>query len=177
MQLPLRPPYELVEEQAFSGPTLHMELQERLDSRTMPTCYTSRPVVESSNTPVLAFAIYTDGRPYSNTDTVIGMWSVCALAASRSFIGLLRKRVLCTCGCRDRCTFFLIMSWLRWAIGVMASGVYLAARHDGSAFQASEGFRQSLAGSKLKFRCMTSYSKEIGLSLQRGSGTPPIRVL
>ena len=50
MKLPLRPPYEIVEQEAASDPSLLLKLQEALDRGNMPTCCTPHPVVLGSDT-------------------------------------------------------------------------------------------------------------------------------
>eukprot|EP00974_Lingulodinium_polyedra_P110590 10694071-Lingulodinium_polyedra.AAC.1 len=159
MTLPVRPPYELVDEEAASDPSLLLRLQEAKDAGHLPACYTSHPVVVSSEEPVLPYSIFMDGLPYSNSDSVVGIWLVSMLTGWRGFIGMIRKRVLCSCGCRGRCTFFEIMSWLRWAIAAMCAGIYPAARHDGSPFTGQEPFRASKAGHRMKFKSIVQFFK------------------
>ena len=158
MRMALKPVHELVESSVEANPALPDLLAEAKAKGSLPPCYDHHPVVRSSPAPVLPFALYMDGLQYSLVDTVIGIWLVNLLTGARQVIGLVRKRILCACGCRGRDTFFAIMAWLRWSLRVAASGYHPMMRHDGAPFE-GDALRQEVAGSPLRMRSAILFMK------------------
>ena len=155
----MRPVHELVEEAVDADPYLPQRLTEAIDAAELPPCYDKHPVVRSSVLPVLPYALYTDGLPYSMVDSVVGIWLVSLLTGARQMIAVVRKKMLCQCGCRGRDTFYAIMSWLRWSLQVCASGRHPTTRHDRARFFPKESFREEVAGSPLRVGAAILYIK------------------
>eukprot|EP00969_Alexandrium_andersonii_P094284 4166027-Alexandrium_andersonii.AAC.1 len=91
-----------------------------------------------------------DGVAYSEADTVVGVWMTNQVTERRHLIGLIRKRIVCACGCRGWCTWHPLLCFLKWSIAAMAAGVFPQTRHDGKPFAASEETRQELGGKPLR---------------------------
>ena len=60
------------------------------------------------------------------------------ISGSRTLACVLRKSSLCQCGCRGYCTLFPVLNVLRWSIGVMETGYFPSARHDGSSWHSTD---------------------------------------
>ena len=90
--------------------------------------YIEHPIVrkaeaEGSELP-LPISIYLDGVPYSHVDSVIGFWLIFMLTGARVCIGVLRKKLMCKCGCRGWCTLYPIFRWLAWSLKSIALGLF-----------------------------------------------------
>ena len=160
MSLPLRPPHEILDTDIADEPGLLLKLREKMDDGTLPPAYTEHPVVQASqDDPVVPLALYMDGVQYSQVDSVVGIWLINLLTSVRYMIGLVRKRVLCRCGCRGRDTFQPIMEWVKWSTRCCANGVYPMRRHDGSPFTEEEQHRADRAGSLMRLKAAVVYVK------------------
>lgn len=91
-------------------------------------------VVNNPGQLVAPLAIYMDALPYSLVDSVLGVWLVNLVTGGRHVLLLLRKRMVCACGCRGWCTYFLVLSWIHWFIECLAKGRNPERRHDGTPF-------------------------------------------
>lgn len=159
IMLPLRPPHELIEEEAKNTPGLRFKLREAVDAGRLPPAYTSHPVVAEAIEPPLPVALYCDSVSYTRADSVVGVWVINLITGLRHMVGLLRKAIVCQCGCRGHCTWWPILNFLRWSFAAMARGVYPARRHDDTRFRAEEDFRQEAAGKPMAFRGVMLWAK------------------
>ena len=101
----------------------------------LPRSYYDDPIVERyPGTDVYPFALYIDGVPYSNTDSVVGVWCANTLSNQRSLVATVRKRILCRCGCKGWCTYYALFDWIAWGMEAASNGRYPNARHDGTRF-------------------------------------------
>ena len=157
--LTLAPPHEILNTEIAAEAGIGFKLHEAIATNQLPPAYTEHPVVQGSETPVIPVALYMDSVPYSQTDSVIGIWLISMLTGTRYMIGVVRKRVLCQCGCRGRDTFHPILSFLRWSLRCCAEGKYPDCRHDGSPFTATDAQRAALAGRPLQFKAAVVHLK------------------
>eukprot|EP00969_Alexandrium_andersonii_P163147 7212962-Alexandrium_andersonii.AAC.1 len=87
MTLPFRPPHELLEEDAEADPGMVLKVQEK--AAELPPAYHNHPVVEAAGTDVVVpLQLYLDGVPYSEVDSVVGIWAVNLATQGRYFVGL-----------------------------------------------------------------------------------------
>ena len=103
---------------------------------------------------VAAVGIYMDALPYSQVDSVLGVWAINLVTGARHVMMLLRKRMACACGCRGWCTYHGILHFIHWVIQCLASGINPLQRHDGSSFESSfhDELRSQAAGAVLTFK-------------------------
>ena len=47
---------------------------------------------------------------------------------------IVRKRIVCQCGCREWCTYYTVSVFVEWCLRCLAGGVFLSTRHDGLPF-------------------------------------------
>eukprot|EP00969_Alexandrium_andersonii_P291546 12886049-Alexandrium_andersonii.AAC.1 len=66
----------------------------------LPPAYTQHAVVQGSPSRVWPIAVYMDGVAYTQSDTVVGMWVTNMVSQTRHLVALVRKRLLCRCGCK-----------------------------------------------------------------------------
>ena len=109
-----------------------LRLREAIEEDDVPPCYHDHPVVTKygASACVFPWGLYMDGVPYSIEDSVIGFWLVDLLTSERILFYVLRRRTLCTCGCRGWCTFAVVFMYILWQLFAMAEGVMPRARHD-----------------------------------------------
>ena len=77
-------------------------LTEAIESNGLPPAYVDNPTVQTcaANEPVVPVALYVDGVPYSHVDGAIGFWLINMVTQLRVLSVMLRKKLLCKCGCR-----------------------------------------------------------------------------
>jgi len=162
VDLPTRPPHELLAEEVSSNGAIPTLMQEMIDAGSLPESYFTNPVVqraEGSGARPLPVGLYMDGVPYTLTDTVVAIWLINLVTGARHVAALVRKSIVCECGCRGRCTFWPILRFLLWSIRVMSQGFFPDHRHDEPIFRSSESFRQELAGKPLGYTAAVVWLK------------------
>ena len=126
----------------------------------LPPRYWRHPVVqEHPQELVLPIALYLDGVPYSQTDSVIGWWCQNLISGDRIMYGLLRKRNTCQCGCRGWCSFFQFFNFTAWGIACLGDKQHALERHDKTPWRVSDSQREAKAGGEIIIRCACLYLK------------------
>ena len=145
-------------------------LEHKKATDDLPLCYHHHPVVSGAQEGECVFpvAIYIDGVPYSITDSVIGIWLINILDGRRYLVSVLRKRLLCMCGCRGWCTFYHFFCMIKWMLEALARGMFPSERYDGD-WRDSDLIRSQKAGQPFGFKCACLYMKgdwsELGVTL------------
>ena len=145
-------------------------LAEKKRASDLPLCYTEHPIVQGAQPGelVIPIGVYLDGVPYSQTDSVIGMWLINLLDQRRYLMALVRKRNLCMCGCRGWCSFYGFFCMIHWVLQALARGQFPDDRFDG-AWQPSDVVRSEKSGRPFNFKCACLYVKgdwsELGVTL------------
>lgn len=93
--LPLRPPHELIEEEASKTPRMRFRLREAIDAGRLPPAYMSHPVVAEATDPPLPVALYCDSVSYTRADSMVGVRVINLITGLRHTVGLLRKAIVC----------------------------------------------------------------------------------
>jgi len=100
----------------------------------------------------LPLALFIDGVSYSQVDTAIGFWFVNLITGARYLVAVLRKALLCECGCKGWCSLAEVFSFIHWSLKGLSEGVFPSRRHDGREFRASDRKRAEVAGQPLQGR-------------------------
>jgi hypothetical protein len=132
--------------------------------RTAPPSYTDHPVVRetpdgSPDGLVQPGALYLDGVPYANNDSIIGVWIENMINQKRYLVVVLRKKIVCRCGCRGWCTLYNIFMFLDWIIRSLALGIHPLRRHDNKEWEIGDANRAQLAGKLMRRRFCIIYVK------------------
>ena len=147
---PVKPLRELAERALADDPTANVRLQEAIERGALPPAYFSHPVVRGSPAELVTpWSIYMDSVAYSLVDSVLGVWFYNVITGHRMLVALVRKRLVCTCGCRGWCTCWPLLRFVHWSAAALASGQYPLARHDGTAWGEHDAARAELAGQPL----------------------------
>jgi hypothetical protein len=95
-------PHDVIDKDLRSDPASVLKVREAIVENALPPSYEDHHVVlrHGAATPVQPVSLYIDGVPYSLTDSVIGFWFVNEVTGRRYLIAALRKKLVCTCGCR-----------------------------------------------------------------------------
>ena len=151
----VRPPTEALNDEFNGDPTFSVKLRDSIEQHELPAAYYSHPVVLGHpDEYVVPLGVYIDGVAYSQTDTVLGFWCVNLISQSRCLLALIRKSLLCRCGCRGWCTLYPLLDWLREQCSCLAAGAFALLRHDRSAWSTQDlKFRADLAGKLLRYKC------------------------
>ena len=158
MDIPTRPAHELLAEEIAGDSSILFRAREQVEKKELPNCYYNHPVVQSSEI-VVPIGIYMDGVPYSQHDSAVGMWIVNLTTNARHVCAIIRKSIVCQCGCRGRDTFHQVMLFLRWCLCSLACGIYPDLRHDGKPFGPSDIHRAECAGKPLGFKAAVLWIK------------------
>ena len=145
-------PHEMLAKEAAQ-----LNLRALLREWEAPPNWSSHPVVqqaeaETTPDPVIPLSLFVDGVSYAKRDSLLLMSITNLLTGSKKVIAVLRKRILCKCGCRGWESLHAVFLWLRWALEVLKAGRHPEARHDGQPFSDQEPSRQRKAGKSLGFR-------------------------
>ena len=94
------PAHEAIYEDLTSDRSYSLKLEEALEDGGLPQSYLDNPVVtaEGDGRPVIPYALFFDGVPYTQTDSVVGFWLVSLLTGWRKLIMTVRKRLACGFG-------------------------------------------------------------------------------
>jgi hypothetical protein len=157
-----KPGHESLNEE-FDDPSFSVRLRECLDNPSeLPPCYDAHPtVLRHAGESVAPVAMYMDGVAYSQVDSVLAIWLINLVTQTRHLMMLVRKKVVCRCGCKGWCTYFVVLSWIKWVLSALEQGVHPDRRHDGSGFLAnlSDKVRSQKAGIRLRFRAACLWIK------------------
>ena len=136
-------------------------LEEFIADGNVPPIYDSHPVVlaHQHEAPVYPLSLFVDGVPYSHNDGVIGWWLINHVNKKRYFIGALRKKVVCQCGCKGWCTFYPIFVYIHYILKILADKIRPHSRHDGKPWGQDEVSFEAHAGEELLFRCAMLFFK------------------
>ena len=144
---PVLVPQEELNNELENTPGWTDMLEHAKEQKSFPAAYDSHPVTLANLTAyVVPIALFVDGVPYSNVDSLIGFWIINVLTQSRHLVVSLRKSLLCQCGCRGWCTFWAIFYYLHWCLACAANGRLAEGRHDNAAWRDSDAQRMALAG-------------------------------
>jgi len=157
-------PHEELERDVAADRSLRIRLREMVeDPASLPPCYWANPIVRTHGTldnPVFPMSIFVDGVAYSDVDTVVGFWVVNEVNGQRRPFGLLRKKCVCSCGCRGWCNFREFFSLLLWSQLAMARGEQPSNRHDDADWCSIwDSDRAANAGKPMLFRYCLLYFK------------------
>lgn len=147
-QLDVLPPHECLHREFEDNPSLTKQLH----TAELPQSFDRHPVALAAAGPVLPVALYMDGVQYTKVGASVIVFAVVnLLSGSRHMIRALDKKYLCRCGCRGWCTLQPIMAFLRWSIGVMATGRFPDCDHFGKTWEDCDATRFASAQSPLAF--------------------------
>ena len=136
----------------MESPEITQMLANAVASRSLPPVYLEHPVAIASGYKAQPIAFYVDGVPHSKTDGTIGFWFYFILSPKkkRHLAAVVRKSKLCKCGCRGRCTFWVIFKWVHHSLSCMAIGEHASVDWKQCAFEAGS-VRDTVAGTPLLF--------------------------
>ena len=96
-------PHERVDEDLRMREGFSAEVHDAIEFKALPRRYNEHPVVTGQppgSAPVAPFNLFVDGVAYSLTDTVIGFWLINQITGKRHLFCVVRKKLICTCGCK-----------------------------------------------------------------------------
>ena len=118
--------------------------------------YEGHPVVRAAammpeKPVVVPLSLFIDGVAYAKKDSLLVVSVQNLWTERRHIVAVLRKRVLCKCGCRGWDTLHTLFSWLRWCLQILADAKHPEQRHDGTGWQKEDKQREEVGGSGLPF--------------------------
>ena len=155
------PFHESLSDECDEDPSIATAVREKCEKGLWPRRFSEHPVVKSATADetVVPYILYLDATPYSNDDSVLGIFAYTAITEKRHLFCPLRKRDLCRCGCRGWCSLFHVFSVARWCIEAGAKGVWPDVRHDGSPFGRGDDLRAGNKGARMKHKFALLYLK------------------
>ena len=144
----------------------HEMLQRDLDKLDMKTAmkqweappnWQDHPVVKEAASdlepvPIVPLSLFIDGVSYAKRDSLLVISLTNLLSKSKFVVAILRKRMLCKCGCFGWCTLHGVFVWLKWALTILREGRHPAQRHDKQAWAMHEEKRLQNAGQRFGWK-------------------------
>ena len=94
----------------FQSQTYALQLREFIAEGSAPPSYESHPVVQRNAGRLVApLGVYMDALPYSLVDSVLGVWVINLVTGARDVLLTIRKKRVCSCGCKGWCTYYPIL--------------------------------------------------------------------
>lgn len=104
------------------------------DLSNLPPHFYDHEVVKESGPRVVPLGYFSDGVPYTKSDSFISYYLSNMNTGQRFMICSLRKSDCCQCSCRGNCTYGSVMQVISWSFNVAASGIHPAFDHRGLPF-------------------------------------------
>eukprot|EP00969_Alexandrium_andersonii_P029448 1285462-Alexandrium_andersonii.AAC.1 len=83
---------------------------------------------------------------------MIGFRLINLVSGERHTFCVMRKRLVCKCGCRGWCSYRPIFAFATWSLRALAEGKYPSERHDKKPWHASDAERAGKAGNPFKMQ-------------------------
>ena len=162
--VPVRPFHELLAHE-LQTPLSVATVRERIASNTWPRVYTNHQIVTTAapHELVVPLGVFVDAVQYggaagagrSRSTLVISLINLCT---QRRHVGVVfRKHLACNCGCRGWCSYWRLMTFLRWSINALATGSRPRLTCDGGIWPDDELARRRLAGTPFGFKGAVCY--------------------
>ena len=168
-------PHEMVDEDLRLREGLFSaDLHDAIDSNAVSRRYNQHPLIVGQppgSAPVAPFDLFVDGVAYSLTDSVIGFWLINQITGKRILFCVVRKKILCSCGCKGWCSMYPVLAFIRWSLEALANGRFPPSRHDGKSF-GEDGRREGLAGTAMAYKGALIFIKADWAELVTSFGFP-----
>ena len=163
------PGHEVFNAEVEGNAGLSEQLCHATPTSGLPKNYHEHPVVKRNpNEDVFPVAWHMNAVPHPFTDSVVGIWFVNLLSGQRHPVCIVRKRIVCQCGCRVWCTYYTVSVFVEWCLRCLADGVFPSTRHDGAPAGTRMKRSAQLAGTRMKRSVqLTPKSVVTGLSSAR----------
>ena len=133
--LPVLHPHEVLNKEIADHPELKETLAGMVRGNKFPLLVTDHKVIKASGGKAQPTVLYIDGVPTTKHDGVLGFLMYFCISKRRHLVCVVRKARICKCGCRGRCSLFVIFSWLNWSMRAMAKGTYPSTDWMGKGFE------------------------------------------
>ena len=158
--IPVSLPHEVIPQDMDADVGYRTMLAEAIANKNLPPLYFEHPIVLAHPEELVApIAIYIDFVPYSQTDSVVGIWLVNILTERRYIYAVYRKRNLCKCGCKGWCSFYVLFFVLTWSLRACARRRRPEQRHDQQPWRVTDEGRAAEGGKQLPIRVAVVYIK------------------
>ena len=94
------------------------------DLANLPPQFYDHEVVKEFGPKVVPLGYFSDGVPFTKTDSFISYYLSNINTGERFLICSVRKSDLCQCSCHGNCTFGSVMQVISWSFNVLATGVH-----------------------------------------------------
>ena len=152
--IPVRVPHELLAEEFEEDPSIGLRTMETRDTGELSPNYYTHPLLAFAPSLWVPLGIFMDGVKYSITDSVLGVWVINWVTGRRHLCALVRKRILCRCGCKGWCTLWPLLHFLHWSLMCLKERVFPNTRHDGKPWWLSDRAREAMGLIQMKYHCL-----------------------
>ena len=126
---------------------------------------------QSPTATLVPLGLYLDGVAFTKRDSALGIWLINLLTEKRYLTSVIRKKQLCSCGCKGWCSLHDLFRALSWLMEWMRRGEYPRTRHDNSSWPTG-GVEESLAGKSLGYKAQVILIKADWQEFAAGLGMP-----
>ena len=111
----VRLPHEAVADDVARHPHIMEDLTDMVNNGDLPRAYYENPIVRELSTPespILPLGVFVDGVPYSQVDSVVGVWVINLVTSQRYLVTTLRIKSRATAGAEGGVRFgWCLISW------------------------------------------------------------------
>ena len=141
------PLHEALANEVADHPEMASTLKAMTENREWSVDAYSHPVVRANpGDDVYPLSLYLDGISHTKVDNVLGITISSLVSGNRHLCVVLRKTILCRCGCRGWCTMREIWVFIHWPLVQLANGEFPSERHDAKSWLPSDELREPLQG-------------------------------
>ena len=116
-------PHRMLAEEIANIPQFDTELAEYVGQNMKTLVHNDPTVTAHPGERVVPLALYCDGVAFLKRDSVLGFWLTNLVTDRRHLVLVLRKRLMCRCGCLGWCSIWAALNFIAWTIEVLRSGV------------------------------------------------------
>lgn len=143
------PPHEALAAEVSQDPTAPAEFRESVRARSLPPSYFAHPLVVRNGPVMLPVALYMDGAPYQKRDSELGVVLINMATQTRHLIMVIRRDLMCRCGCKSWCSLYALFRFLSWGLNALQRGEHPTVDCFGRPWCEEESGRQELGGTPL----------------------------
>lgn len=141
------PCHEQLANELVEQPELGPRLDELIERREWGEDYYSHPVVLANpEERVYPISLYLDAVAHSKVDAVLGITISNMVSGTRHLCVVVRRTLMCRCGCRGWCSMRAIWAFVQWCLQALVVGLFPTERHDRAAWGPADDCRESLQG-------------------------------
>ena len=124
LNIPMIPLHEALQGELEEDPSIETTFNASTPEGDWNKDYFRHPVVRNKDPDEVVYpiALYLDGVPFNRRDGLVAVYGYNLCTGSRHLIAVIRKSQVCRCSCQGWCTWYVVMTFLKWSARALAMG-------------------------------------------------------